>query len=76
LLVAGLIHTALAYVLYFGSTKKVSAQSAAIISYIDPIVAVLISALVLNEGMSALAIFGVILVISSALISELGKQQT
>ena len=45
LLIVGVVHTGIAYVLYFGSIAHVPAQTAALLSYIDPIVAVLLSLL-------------------------------
>lgn len=71
LLAAGTICTALPYSLYFTAIQLVPAQSAAILSYIDPAVAVLLSAFVLNEGMSLPTIFGIILVLGAAIVSEL-----
>ncbi|WBY64043.1 DMT family transporter [Thermocaproicibacter melissae] len=71
LLVAGVVHTGIAYSLYFGSLRNVPAQTAALFSYIDPTVAVLISALVLKEGITAEAIVGVVMVIGAAMASEI-----
>ena len=70
LLTAAVICTALPYSLYFSAIQKVPAQTAAILSYIDPVVAVLISALLLKEGMSLLTLTGVVLVMGAAMISE------
>ena len=72
LMVTAVVCTALTYSLYFSAIQKVPAQTAAILSYIDPVVAVLISAFILHEGMSVLTLVGVILVIGSALFSEAG----
>ena len=74
LLVACIVCTALPYSLYFSAIQVVPAQTAAILSYIDPIVAVLLSALVLKESMSTLTLIGVILVIGAALVSETSKE--
>ena len=74
LLAACIICTALPYYLYFTAIQVVPAQTAAILSYIDPIVAVLLSALFLEESMSALTLIGVILVIGAALVSETSKE--
>lgn len=71
LLVVGVVHTGLAYVLYFGSIADVSAQTAALLSYIDPVVAVLLSLTLLHESMSPAAIFGAALVIGAMALSEL-----
>ena len=70
LLAAGLINTALAYDLYFASIQNISAQSAALMSYIDPVVAIILSATLLREGMSALSVIGVIMVLGSAVAGE------
>ena len=71
LLVVGVVHTGLAYVLYFGSIADVSAQTAALLSYIDPVVAVLLSLTLLHESMSPAAILGAALVIGAMAMSEL-----
>jgi len=71
LAVAGIVNTALAYELYFKSIERVPAQSAALFSYIDPIVAILLSAVVLKESLGTLSAVGVVLVIGAAMVSEL-----
>ena len=71
LLAAGILFTALPYSLYFTAIQKVPAQTAAILSYIDPAVAVLISALLLHESMSLLTLFGILFVLGAAIVSEL-----
>ena len=74
LLVTCVVCTALPYYLYFTAIQVVPAQTAAIFSYIDPIVAVLLSALFLKESMSTLTLIGVILVIGAAIVSETSKE--
>lgn len=70
LLVLGIVHTGFAYVLYFGSIPRVSAQTAALLSYLDPVLAVFLSVTVLRESMSPPALLGALIVISSMLLSE------
>lgn len=70
LLVVGAVHTGLAYWLYFGALKALPAQTAALYSYIDPIVAILLSALLLGEALTPLGILGAVLVLGATLISE------
>ncbi len=70
LLLVGVIHTGLAYYLYFGSMEHVSGQTAAVISYVDPAVAVLASIFVLGEPMKIIEAFGAVLIIGAALMSE------
>lgn len=71
LLVIGVLHTGVAYALYFGSMEGLQAQTIAIFSYIDPVTALLLSALVLSERMSTPAILGAVLILASAVVSEL-----
>ncbi|MBR4162410.1 MAG: EamA family transporter [Solobacterium sp.] len=73
LLIVGLVHTGIAYVLYFGSMDGLRAQSVALLSYIDPVSALLFSAFLLREPLSLLNIIGAVLIIGSAMISELGE---
>ena len=70
ILVVGIIHTGIAYFLYFTSMKELKGQSIAILSYIDPISAVIIAALFLGESMNLLQIIGGILILGSTLLSD------
>ena len=75
LIVVGIVHTGIAYALYFGSMKNLRAQTIAVFSYLDPVIAVLLSALVLRETMTWSNILGVILILGSALYSELPTKE-
>ena len=75
LLFVGLVHTGVAYALYFSSMKDLKAQTIAIFSYIDPIVAILLSALFLKEKMGFFGILGAILVLGSTFISEMPEKE-
>ena len=70
LLIVGAIHTGWAYWLYFGSMRALPAQTVALYSYIDPIVAILLSALILGEALTPLGIVGAVLVLGATLVSE------
>ena len=52
LLTVGLVHTGITYCLYFSSLKAIPGQRAAILSYMDPLVAVLVSVTVLREPLT------------------------
>lgn len=69
--IVGIFHTGFCYTLFFGAMDHLSAQSIAIFTYIDPAVAVILSALILHEHLGIEGIIGAALVIGSALISEL-----
>ena len=70
-LVVGILHTGVTYALYFGSMAHLKAQTVAIFSYIDPIVAILLSAVLLQEKMDGLTILGTVMILGAAVYSEL-----
>jgi drug/metabolite transporter (DMT)-like permease len=65
------LHTGVAYALYFGSVGRLSAQTAALCSYIDPVETVILSAVILRESVGIWGIVGAVLVIGAALVGEL-----
>lgn len=71
LLAVGVVHTGAAYAMYFGSMRELSAQTVAIFSYIDPILAVILSAVILGEPMGLGVIIGGILILGATLAGEL-----
>lgn len=71
LLILGVVHTGFAYSLYFGSMAYLPAQTLAILSYLDPVTAVLLSALVLHEPLSGFEILGAVYILGAAVVSEL-----
>ncbi len=75
LLIIGLIHTGVTYCLYFSSLKELPGQKAAILSYIDPLVAVLISVTVLGEAMTASQIIGGVLILGFTLLNEIAPKE-
>lgn len=75
LLVLGIIHTGLAYILYLGPMDILESQSIAIFSYFEPVLAVLLSFFLLNEDLSVYGWIGGGLILSSTLIYELLNQR-
>ncbi len=71
LLIVGLVHTGVTYCLYFSSLKELPGQEAAILSYIDPLVAVLVSVTLLGERMSVTQVIGGALILGFTLLNEL-----
>ena len=80
LLIVGLIHTGVTYCMYFTSLKELPGQKAAILSYIDPLVAVLISVTILGETMTLWQVIGGKLILGYTLWNEIspkaGAEQT
>ena len=74
LLLVGLVHTGFAYCLYFPSLKELPGQKAAILSYIDPLVAVVISVTVLGEVMTLWQVIGGCLILGFTLWNEISPK--
>lgn len=75
LAILGIIHTGFAYLLYFSSLQKLKAQTIGVFSYIDPISAVIMAAIILNESMSVAQIIGGIFILGSTLLSEIAEKK-
>lgn len=71
LLIVGFVHTGITYCMYFSSLKELPGQKAAILSYIDPLVAVLVSVCLLGETMTVWQLSGGILILGFTLWNEL-----
>ena len=76
LLVVSIIHTGLPYAMYFGAMGRLPAQTVALMSYLDPITALLLSALVLHEKLSVFGIIGAVLVLGATVLSDLLDRRT
>lgn len=70
LLIVGVVHTGVTYCMYFTALKDIPGQEAAILSYIDPLVAVVISVTVLGESMTLLQAAGGALILGFAVWNE------
>lgn len=71
LAVVGIVHTGLAYAAYFGSLSSLKAQTVALYSYIDPTVAIILSALILHERLTVYSVVGAVLILGATIISDL-----
>ena len=71
MLAVGFIHSCIAYCMYFSALRNLSGQEAAILSYIDPMVAVVISFTVLRETVTPLQLVGGAMILAFTLLNEL-----
>lgn len=76
LLIVGFVHTGIAYALYFGSMDGLRTQTVAIFSYMDPVAAMILSAIILDEKMSIYGIAGAVMIIGAAVLSEITPKKT
>ena len=71
LIILGVVHTGIAYIFYFDSVNKLPAQTVGILSYIDPVEAVLLSALFLKEPLTIWTVIGAVMILGATAVSEL-----
>ncbi|MCQ2798126.1 MAG: EamA family transporter [Bacilli bacterium] len=71
ILILGIVHTGIAYIFYLGPMPFMSTQSIAILSYVEPVLSILLSFLVLHEELSYIAWIGAILMLGATIISEI-----
>ena len=71
LLIVGFVHTGITYCMYFSALKELPGQKAAILSYIDPLVAVVISVALLGEPMTLFQVLGGALILGFTLWNEI-----
>jgi RarD protein len=81
ILILGIINTGIGFWLFFSGMEKLKGQSIAMLSYVDPFVAILISAMILHEQMTINQMLGGALLLGSTIVSEtkfirLSKQST
>ena len=70
LMVVGVFHTGICYCMYFSSLRYLKGQEASILSYIDPVVAVIISVAVLHEAVSPLQAAGGFMILGFTVLNE------
>ncbi|MGG0413428.1 DMT family transporter [Peribacillus simplex] len=71
ILILGIINTGIGFWLFFSGMEKLKGQSIAMLSYVDPFVAILISAIILQEQMTIVQMLGGVLLLGSTFVSEI-----
>ena len=74
LIILGVLHTGITYCMYFSALRDLPGQEAAILSYVDPLVAVALSVLVLHEAMTPVQMVGGILILGFTLVNEIAGE--
>jgi len=70
ILILGMVHTGIGFLLFFSGMQKLKGQSIAALSYVDPITSLVISAVILQEQMTFVQMLGGILLLGSTFVSE------
>lgn len=76
ILIVGVVHTGGAYILYFSALSELPGKTAAILSYIDPLVAVVVSVAVLREPVSFAKVAGGALILGFTLLNEISVRRS
>lgn len=75
LFIVGAVHTGLCYWLYFSSVKELPGQQIAILSYIDPLIAILVSVLYFHEPVTFLQGAGAAFILGFTCLYEFVKNR-
>jgi len=77
MVVLGIVHGGVGFYFFFTGMKRLNGQSIAVLSYIDPLTSLFISALVIGEKMSLHQLIGAILLLGSIWVGEanVGKRR-
>ncbi len=71
LLAVGLVHSGLAYCLYFSALRDMPGQEASLLSYADPLLAVILSVTLLREPITVWQIVGGVLILGFSILNEI-----
>ncbi|MBQ2803554.1 MAG: EamA family transporter [Lachnospiraceae bacterium] len=71
LFIMGIVHTGIVYLMFFSAISKLPAQTSSVLSYVDPVTAIILSALLLHQPMGGLQIIGTVLILGFTLLNEL-----
>ena len=71
LLVVGIVHTGLVYILFFSAVGRLPAQTTAVLSYVDPVTAILLATLFLHQPFGLAEACGTVLILGATLANEL-----
>ena len=70
LVTVGILHTGVAYALYYSALKVLKAQTVAMYGYIDPIFAIVLSALLLGEPLTISTAVGGAMILGATYLSD------
>ncbi len=74
-LIVSVFYTGTLYAVYFTVVKSIQGQTIAVLSYMDPITAVLISVVFLGERMTVVQLVGGVLILGATYMGEMKKKR-
>jgi len=69
--ILGIVHTGVAYCFYFRAMGTLPVQTFSIFGYIEPVVAIFVSAIFLKESLTFFGILGAIMILGAVVLSEI-----
>jgi len=75
LLLLGLLHTTVAFALFFAGIRRLDARTVGFVMYLDPLTAVVTSALVLGEHLAANQVVAGVLIVASGLYAVMKEEE-
>ena len=75
IILLGIVHTGLAYCLYFSAIKNLKVKTTALLSYIDPISSIVFSVIFLSESLSIYQVIGGSIILISAFLGQEKQKQ-
>lgn len=75
LITMGVVQTGIAFTLYFGSLAYLDASSAVIYGYVEPIIALFLSVVVLSEDLGLIGWLGAALILGSTFMAEIFERR-
>ncbi len=75
LLIMGVVYGGVSYLLYFGNLDKIPSATAALLCYLEPVTAILVSALILRETVTVINLLGAALILGAAIASEMPRKK-
>lgn len=71
IIIMGVVNTGLMFLLFFGSIQHLPSSEIAIITYLEPVISIILGAIFFNERMTIIGIIGTIIVLAAAVTNEL-----
>ena len=68
--ILGIVHTAIAFLIWFGALTYMDASSASIICYLEPLIAIILSVVLLHEDLGLLGWIGAAIILGSTFMPE------
>ena len=74
--IMGVVQTGIAFTLYFGTLRYMDAGTAAIFGYVEPVISLFLSAVILGEVLGPVGWIGAVLILGSTLVYQMNARRS